>query len=83
MFRLASSQFINIVGKDDVPRTGTLRIGKYSGRPAKKSIFMYRRRILRTLYGAVDFLIVRYKGLYGWGGGGGGNRNVNLNLGAH
>jgi hypothetical protein len=24
-----------------------------------------------TLYGAVDFLIVLSKGLYGWGGGGG------------
>jgi hypothetical protein len=31
--------------------------------------FMYRRRILCTLYGAVDFLIVLSKGLCGWGGG--------------
>ncbi len=28
---------------------------------------MYRRRLLCTMYGAVDFLIVPYKGLYGWG----------------
>jgi hypothetical protein len=34
------------------------------------SIFMYRRRILCTLYGAFDFLIVPSKGL--WIGGGGG-----------
>ncbi len=34
--------------------------------------FMYQRRILYNLHGAVDFLIVHYKGLYGWGGGGGG-----------
>jgi hypothetical protein len=32
--------------------------------------FMYRRRILCTVYGAVDFFIVLSKGLYGWGGGG-------------
>jgi hypothetical protein len=32
--------------------------------------FMYRRCILCTLYGAVDFLIVLSKDLYGWGGGG-------------
>jgi hypothetical protein len=39
-------------------------------RQGKRSfIFMYRRRILCTLYGAVDFLIVQSKGLYGWGGG--------------
>jgi hypothetical protein len=31
---------------------------------------MYGRHILCTLYGAVDFLIVPSKGLYGWGGGG-------------
>ncbi len=31
-------------------------------------VFMYWRHILCTLYGAVDFLIVPYKGLYGWGG---------------
>jgi hypothetical protein len=30
-----------------------------------------RRRILFTLYGAVDFLIVMSKGLYGWGAGAG------------
>jgi hypothetical protein len=42
-------------------------------RQGKRSfIFMYRRRILCTSYGAVDFLIVQSKGLYGWGGGGGG-----------
>jgi hypothetical protein len=34
--------------------------------------FMYRRRMLCTLHGGVDFLIVLSKGLYGWGGGGGG-----------
>jgi hypothetical protein len=31
---------------------------------------MYWRRILCTLYGAVDFFIVLSKGLHGWGGGG-------------
>ncbi len=30
--------------------------------------FMYRSRILCTLYGIVDFLIVLSKGLYGWQG---------------
>jgi hypothetical protein len=33
-----------------------------------ESHFMYRRCILCTLYGAVDFLIVPSKGLYGLGG---------------
>jgi hypothetical protein len=31
---------------------------------------MYRRRILCTLHIAVDFQIVLYKELYGWGEGG-------------
>jgi hypothetical protein len=39
---------------------------------------MYRRRILCTLYGAVDFFIVPYKVLNGRGGGGGGGyRSLN------
>ncbi len=40
---------------------------------------MYRGRILCTLYGTVDFLIVPSKGLYGWGGGGG-VRRMAINL---
>jgi hypothetical protein len=38
--------------------------------PSKCSFFMYRRPILCTLYGAVDFLNVLKKGC--WVGGGGG-----------
>jgi hypothetical protein len=30
--------------------------------------FMYRRPLLRTLYGPVDFLNVLKKGFWGWGG---------------
>ncbi len=37
---------------------------------------MYQRRILCTLYGAVDFFIVPSKGLYGWWGRGGGRERV-------
>ncbi len=32
---------------------------------------MYWRRVLCTLYGAVDFSIVPSEGLYGWGAGAG------------
>jgi hypothetical protein len=39
--------------------------------PSENVLFMYRKRILCTLYGAVDFFNVLKKGcLGGWGGGG-------------
>jgi hypothetical protein len=34
------------------------------------NVFIYRERLLCTLYGAADFLIVPSKGLHRWGGGG-------------
>ncbi len=49
---------------DDFPYLYT-EVTKYL---TSKTIFMYRRRILCTLYGAVDFLNVPKKGW--WGGGG-------------
>jgi len=45
-----------------------VRVGSAWIVPSECWIYVYRSRILCTLYGAVDFLIVPSKGLYGWGG---------------